>query len=405
MGKSCLLLLLGLLAACGSGSGGGQDAGCRDDDTHTFSIGSRDDTFWVGPYIGHTTTTSVVISWETEQEGPSLVEYGPDESYGNRAEVAAGTMHEVEIGGLEPQTLYHYRACSGDTCTGDLTFSTAPRPGSRFRFAVYGDSRTDYDSHHQVAEAIAAAAPVLVVNVGDVVTDGSVREQFKTEHFDPSRRLGHYLPIYVAIGNHEMKEWEVPTFREYFAFPEDPDVPLTELSYTFTYGDAFFLVLDDTLDHVDFFFPVEGMTEDPPLWAWLKKQAASEAAQQARWRFAFMHYPPDAECYSEQDYGPPSSAVRNYVAPLLAEHGFHALFAGHVHDYEYMEIAGLPCIITGGGGAGLEDCDNCTRDVPEITRLECRHHFLSVDLGCDSATVRAVDADGTVFDEHTLSRE
>ncbi|HUT99988.1 MAG TPA: metallophosphoesterase [Myxococcota bacterium] len=392
-----------LLASCSSSGNGGGDAGCRDDNSYTFPIGARDDTFYVGPYLMHTTLNEVSISWETEQASGTRLEYGRDSNYGRQIVGDSGSMHQVTVTGLEPQTLYHYRACSDETCSGDLTFSTAPQAGSRFRFAVYGDSRSNPPEHQRVAEGIIGETPILAFNVGDVVENGNNRDEYKSMHFDPTRRLGEYVPIYVAIGNHEMKQYEVPDFLDYMMFPEDPDVPLPELSYTFTYGDAYFLVLDSTLDHFDLFFPLEG-SEDPPLWKWLKEKAASKEAQAARWRFALMHYPPDSECYAEADYGIPSTAIRNYVVPLLAENHFTALFAGHQHDYEYMEISGLPCIITGGGGAGLETCANCTRDVSEITTVACLHNYLTVDLGCDKAVVRAVDTDGNVFEQHEFDR-
>ncbi len=404
--RKILVLSVGLLlASCNSSNNGGDDAGCRDDNTYTFSIGAEDNTFFVGPYLMHTTMNEVSISWETEQLSGTRLEYGPNSNYGRQVEGDFGTMHQVTVTGLEPQTLYHYRACCDETCSGDLTFSTAPLPGSRFRFVVYGDSRSDPPKHRRIVEMMIAEKPILAFNTGDIVADGNNRDEYKSMHFDPLRRLGEYVPVYVAIGNHEEKQYGVPDFIDYMMFPKDPDVPLTEASYTFTYGDAYFLVLDSTLDHFDVFFPIDGAEEDQPLWKWLKKKVASKEAQAARWRFALMHYPADSECYDEADYGIPSTAIRNYVVPLLAENHFTALFTGHQHDYEYMEISKLPCIITGGGGAGLETCANCTRDVPEITSVSCVNHYLTVDLGCDKALVRAVDIDGNVFEQHEFDRQ
>ena len=139
----------------------------------------------------HTTRTSVTLVWESEDVGGTRIEYGTDGSYGSQVEGAAGTMHEVVVPDLKPATLYHYRACSDDRCTADLTFSTAPLPGQKFRFAVYGDSRSDPDMHGAVVQNIIKDEPALVLNVGDIVATGD-RPQYKMEHFDPSRQLGHY---------------------------------------------------------------------------------------------------------------------------------------------------------------------------------------------------------------------
>lgn len=378
------------------------DLGAAPPREHVVPFGPEDDTFHVGPHVMHTTGSEVTLIWEDTVSAAGWVEYGRTESYGARVESASGTLHEVTLTGLAPATLYHYRACAGERCTRDLTLSTAPLPGQLFRFVVYGDSRSDPVSHGAVADMIVASQPALVLNVGDIVADGE-RSQFKTEHFDPTRQLGHYVPIYVSIGNHEWKESEplgeldVPNFREYLAFPKEPEHRKDELSYSFRYGDAFFLALDNTMDGGDVFFPL-GVAE-PPLWQWLREQAESEAAQSARWRFAFMHYPPGSPC--QDDWGN-IIATRDHVLPLLRENGFHAVFAGHVHNYERQNWEGLTVIISGGGGASLEKGANCTGAIPELEQMHVTYHHVTVDLGEDSAHLRAIDLEGQVFDEITI---
>jgi len=417
-----------LLAASCAGGGGAEDAGAVPADPgktppmdiqengpdvsidvpepppaeHRVPIGAEDLAFHVGPYVMHTTQTNVAILWETEEAGGTRIEYGADDSYGSQVEGAAGTMHEVVVTGLEPATIYHYRACTDQRCTADLTFSTAPLPGQKFRFAVYGDSRSDPDMHRTVVQNMIQSEPVLVLNMGDIVVSGD-RPQYKDEHFDPSRQLGHHVPIYVSIGNHEWKEaqalgdLDVPNFREYMAFPDVPEHRIGELSYSFTYGDAFFIALDNTLDGADIFFPLGG--GEPPLAKWLREQAESDESRNAKWRFAFMHYPPGSPCHEDWMT---VIATRENVVPLLRDNGFHALFTGHVHDYERQDWEGLTVIISGGGGAGLEDATLCSGDLPELVVLHSVHHHLTVDLGDDSAHVRAVGLDGEAFDEITI---
>jgi hypothetical protein len=396
----CFLIVLGVLAGCADET---CEEGCRPDEVYTVPLGAEDGTFYVGPYLMHTTQTSVAVSWETEAEGSTLVEVGRDEGYGRQIQGEAGSMHQVVVDGLEPQTVYHYRCCSGDVCTGDLTFATAPREGYPFRFAVLGDTRTTPANHKTVIDSVIRSEPTLVVNVGDVIEgrdEGDMRDEYKEMHFDPARQLGHYVPIYVAIGNHEYKEQEVVSFIDYMMFPEDPGVPFQEVSYTFTYGDVFFLILDSTLDHFDLFFPI-GETE-PPLWLWLNEVVVSEAAQNARWRFAFFHYAPDSPCYD--DYGIPMTPLRNYVIPLLHENGFQAAFAGHVHDYERQDWEGFTVMITGGGGAPLETQHDCLRDVPELQNFDVLLHHLTVDVGCEQTVIRALDTGDQVFDEIIIDR-
>jgi hypothetical protein len=369
---------------------------CLAERTHTVPIGEAEDaTFWVGPYLQHTTTGSVAIAWETETAGSTSVEYGPDAAYGEAAEGPAGAMHQLELTGLRPASLYHYRACTDGTCTADLTFSTAPERAQPFRLAVYGDTQTEFDVHRAVVETLIASQPILVLHAGDVVGDGNERALFKTEFFDPRRRLGHYTPVYVSAGNHEQKQFKLENFRDYFIFPHDPADPAHETSYAFTFGDAFIVVVDT--NDVSF-SPVMG--EEAAIWAWLKAQVASAAAQEAKWRFALMHYPPDSRCFPSNEY--PSTSVKDHVVPLLRENRFHASFHGHEHSYERLEYEGFPAFITGGGAGGLDMEDVCVREVPESVFQRSVHHHLTVDLGCDSAVVRAVGLDGLPFDEVTL---
>ena len=371
---------------------------------HKVPIGARDLTFYVGPYVMHTTQTRVTIVWETKEAGNTRIEYGTTGDYGKQVTGKTGTMHELVVPDLAPATIYHYRACTDQRCTADLTFSTAPLPGQKFRFAVYGDSRSAPDIHRTVVENIIRDKPVIVFNVGDIVESGK-RAEYKGQHFDPSRQLGHYIPIYVAIGNHEWKEDDnvgepdVPNFREYMAFPVVPGLRIAELSYSFTFGDAFFVVLDNTLDGGDLFFSMGG--SEAPLAKWLREQAESEEARKARWRFAFMHYPPASPCHENWIN---ITATREKVVPLLRKNGFDAMFTGHVHDYERQNWEGFPVIITGGGGAGTESDETCTGDLPELVKISYAHHHLTVDLGDDSAHIRAVDLDGRVFDEITISK-
>jgi len=372
---------------------------------HKVLIGAEDLTFHVGPHVMHTTQATVALIWESEEAGGTRVEYGTTGAYGSQVEGESGTMHEVVVPDLEPATLYHYRACTDERCTADLTFSTAPLQGQKFRFAVYGDSRSDPAMHGAVVQGIIKEEPALVLNVGDIVGSGE-RPEYKEQHFDPSRRLGHHVPLYVSIGNHEWKEADtldesdVPNFREYMAFPVVPELRIAELSYSFTFGDAFFIALDNTLDGGDLFFSLGGF--EAPLAKWLREQAESEEARDAKWRFAFMHYPPASPCHEEWTN---LTATREDVIPLLRNNGFHALFAGHVHDYERQDWDGFPVFIAGGGGAGLTDVSLCTEDLPELVEIRSMHHHLTIDLGDDAAHVRAVDLDGEVFDELTIPVE
>ncbi len=362
----------------------------------------EDVTFHVGPYLEHTTAESVALGWETLEPGDTRVEWGPSARYGRVAEGPAGSMHQVLLEGLQPGRRYHYRACTNGTCSADLTLDAAPPAGAPFRVGVYADCQDNPDVHRQVVDLLVAAKVSMAVVAGDTVSDGAIRAQYKERYYDPARRLAQVRPRWAAVGNHDRKDREVVAFRDYHIFPEDPGVPQAETSYSFTYGDAFFLVFDNTLDHFDFFFPLaEGSA--PPLWTWLQAQAASPAARRARWRFAVAHYPPASNCYEDgHEYGMPESAVKEYVLPLLRQAGFHAYFAGHMHCYERFDFGGLLAITTGGGGGNLDAQANCDDGLPEARFQRCVHHATILELGPGEARVRAQAIDGALIEELVL---
>jgi uncharacterized lipoprotein YddW (UPF0748 family) len=74
------------------------------------------------------------IIWTTDKASSSQVEYGLTTAYGSVSELDTSlvTMHIVELSGLQPNTLYHYRVISasadGSTTSGDHTFTTSGPP-------------------------------------------------------------------------------------------------------------------------------------------------------------------------------------------------------------------------------------------------------------------------------------
>jgi hypothetical protein len=98
--------------------------------------GITEDLTIVGPPTVIAETTSATISWTTDRESTSEVNFSPTESYTdgnyefNQASTGGNvTDHEVRIIGLEPYTEYHFKVISEDTFgikgeSRDFTFRT-----------------------------------------------------------------------------------------------------------------------------------------------------------------------------------------------------------------------------------------------------------------------------------------
>ena len=135
--------------------------------------------FVVGPYLQHSTQTTMAIMWETNLLSNSVVEYGEQLPLNNRAQNdELKTIHETILTGLAPETKYFYRVISRDKKTDYVasklfTFQTAVKKESAFSFVVLGDSRTYPETFHRVAERVFAERPNFVIHVGDVVSNGT----------------------------------------------------------------------------------------------------------------------------------------------------------------------------------------------------------------------------------------
>jgi hypothetical protein len=78
------------------------------------------------------TTSSAVVAWTTDEPADAQVEYGATTAYGSTSALDGnlGLAHAATLGGLTPNTLYHYRVRSRDAAgnlavSGDNTFTTA----------------------------------------------------------------------------------------------------------------------------------------------------------------------------------------------------------------------------------------------------------------------------------------
>ena len=87
------------------------------------------------PFVSSITQNSALISWFTNENSDSQVEYGTTISYGSSTllNISLVTSHSVSLSSLSPATTYHYRVKSKDASgnlaiSGDNTFITAALP-------------------------------------------------------------------------------------------------------------------------------------------------------------------------------------------------------------------------------------------------------------------------------------
>ena len=129
---------------------------------------------YLSPYLQNVTPTSITVMWETTGIIVGTVEFGENDRFDREAsDTEARTIHEVHLTGLDPGTTYSYRVRFGDQVVSPASFTTAPPPGTaNWRMVVYGDNRSNPDTHARNVEQIMKLDPGLVINSGDLVAAG-----------------------------------------------------------------------------------------------------------------------------------------------------------------------------------------------------------------------------------------
>jgi hypothetical protein len=146
---------------------------------------------------------------------------------------------------------------------------------------------------------------------GDIVSTGLYRDEWDRLFYyaDPVFR---YKPLMPVPGNHDSQDglgaW---MYRDMFSLPENgPAGVKPELSYSFTYRNSLFLMIDVTS-------PVASQS------SWIEQQLKGSATT---WKFAMFHFPP----YNyEEDY----SEIRKEWCVLFDEYHVDMVMSGHTHYY------------------------------------------------------------------------
>jgi acid phosphatase type 7 len=221
------------------------------------------------------------------------------------------------------------------------------------------------------------------------------------------RRIFLESDLVVGIGNHEVKGHyggqipdDAPYFYSLFALPEDRSY------YALDFGDYLSLIVLDT-DHTQ---PIEGVQAN-----WLGHALSERADQQ--FLFAGYHYPAYGTTKAPRDGlsidHPRSIKMREYWVPHFERYGATAIFENDHHtfkrthrlrNHERDDDNGI--LYLGDGAWGVR-----VREVPELddawwlAKAESRNHLWHVELRTDgTATFKAIDAGGEVFDEVEIER-
>jgi hypothetical protein len=265
----------------------------------------------------------------------------------------------------------------------------APSTGAgSLHYAVYGDTRTNFGTHQQVVDRIAALDPQLVIHSGDL-WDGYTPAMFAAI-LRKNANIGRLLDsnLFVASrGNHE-------TVADYLAFKPSLSRGTNSERFSYTVGNSFFVIL--------------GM--DPTgTAAFLDGELSKPEASAARWRFVQSHFPVYSGGTTHGASGIPS------VEKLCDQYQVAVYWSGHDHIYERSHqlfggqvvdrgdslsaSKGTVYVVSGGGGAPLYGVAKIASTHVQAST----NNYVDVVAAPNLLTVKVYKLDGSQLDTFTIA--
>ncbi len=252
-------------------------------------------------------------------------------------------------------------------------------------FGVIGDYGSNGPSELAVANLVKSWSPEFIVTVGDnnypdgeaATIDANIGQYYHDYIFP---YLGAYgagattNKFYPALGNHD---WDSATgaqpYLDYFALPGN------ERYYDFVLGSVHFFILDSDLDEPD------GRTSGSVQAAWLQSQMT---ASTTAWQLVMLHHSPYS---SGVDDGSNPDLQWSYSA-----WGADGVVSGHNHNYERIDVAGVPYFVNGTSG---DFTDGFGTPVPgSQVRYSAEHGAMRVEASASQITFQFINVDGVVID-------
>jgi Icc-related predicted phosphoesterase len=261
-----------------------------------------------------------------------------------------------------------------------------------FHFVVYGDSRfhdpKDSDAanppvRQALVQAIAQTNPSFISFGGDIVYNGYDKDDWKVYDKETAAWHEKKIPVYPALGNHDLHGSEKDALGNYFE--RFPDLKASRY-YSVRAANILMLVLDSSLSEIS-----------GPQGQWLT-QKLDHLPADVDFVLIVLHHPPYTSSSDSKVFGGGHSARSQELemAKMLEarQQNLRArivVFSGHVHNYERHEHGGITYIVTGGAGAHAYPIERAKDDPFQST--EVNYHYLQVedDTGKLKITMNRLD--------------
>src|ERR1700735_3442601 len=257
-----------------------------------------------------------------------------------------------------------------------------------FRFVTYGDTRfhdpTDTAAanppvRQALVKAIARVNPAFVCFTGDIVYNGYDANDWKVWDDETSIWRDKKIPVYPALGNHDLHGKEKIALGNYFQ--RFPDLKNSRY-YSVRAANALVLVLDSSLDEVA-----------GPQGKWLTL-ALDTLPGDVDFVFIVLHHPPYTSSSDGKKFGGGHSSRSNEQALAKELEARQknlrpriVVFSGHVHNYERHEHGEVTYFVLGGGGAHAYPIERAATDPFQSKEINYHYLLVEVDRGHPKATM------------------
>jgi acid phosphatase type 7 len=261
-----------------------------------------------------------------------------------------------------------------------------------FRFVAYGDTRfhdpKDTDAANPpvrvaLVQAIAAANPAFICFTGDIVYNGYDVNDWKTWDRETSIWRDKNIPVYPALGNHDLHGDERIALGNYFQ--RFPDLKNSRY-YSVRAANTLLLVLDSSLDETS-----------GPQGQWLAAKL-DNIPSDVDFVFLMLHHPPYTSSSDKKMLGGGHSArsSEQHLAKMLEERQPNArarfvVFSGHVHNYERHQHGGVTYFVSGGGAAHAYPIERAPDDPFQSKEVNYHYLLVEVDRGRLKITMHRLD--------------
>jgi hypothetical protein len=378
------------------------------------------------PYLQNLTASSATIVWTTAEDGASEVDYGVGDYSLTAPATSTPTttpapapynqyyVHQATLTGLDPALTYQYKIFSNGadlTPGGTATVRAVKPPGAPFRFVAFGDSGDGSQNQRDVATRLLQIQPDLVVHTGDVIYSEATYDGLEKRYFQVYKDLIKNTWLAPSAGNHDMSYNNGKSIADVFVNPTNgsSDPVNSELYYSFDYGNAHFVILDNFLT----------FSTGSAQYNWLRNDLAST---NQFWKFVVFHVPVYSSNSSQQPHD--NAKEIQYLAPLFEQYHVDMVLNGHWHYYERMkpllngnvstigtcipgstpERCAVVYLVTGGGGAGLASVGSGTLNARTAVKVQAFHLTMFDINGCSLqlSAVRKVSGSGDTFDSSDI---